>query len=57
MNTMNEKRYNIVRFFAPHLNKPSEVREQGLTLEEAQHHCSRPSTRKEGQWFDGYTER
>jgi hypothetical protein len=50
--------YKIVRFFAPHLNKkPRAVRgKRRLTLEEAQAHCKDPSTRREGQWFDGYTE-
>lgn len=48
--------YKIVRYYAPHLNRESEVIDTGLTLEEAQEHCSRDDTRKEGEWFDGYTE-
>jgi len=46
--------YSIVRFYAPHLNKSSRVIKRGLTLEEAQEHCKRPETRRDGEWFDGY---
>lgn len=46
--------YKIVRFYAPHLNKSNRVIQRGLTLEEAQEHCKNPSTRKAGEWFDGY---
>ena len=48
------KTYSIVRFYAPHLNKSSRVIQRGLTLEEAQEHCKRPETRRDGEWFDGY---
>lgn len=48
--------YSIVRFYAPHLQRESEVQQTGLTLEEAQEHCKDPDTREEGRWFDGYTE-
>jgi beta-lactamase class D len=50
--------YKIVRQYAPHLDRRSHtVRgKTGLTLEQAQAHCSDPKTRKAGQWFDGYTE-
>jgi hypothetical protein len=48
--------YSIVRFYAPGQNKSSRVIRRGLSLEEAQSHCKHPSTRKEGEWFDGYTE-
>lgn len=47
-----EKTYRIVRF---HQNAPREVREERLTLEEAQAHCQDESTHGEG-WFDGYEE-
>tara|TARA_Y100000289_G_C3837293_1_gene106685 strand:+ start:101 stop:256 length:156 start_codon:yes stop_codon:yes gene_type:complete len=46
--------YKIVRFYAPHLNKSNRVIQRGLTLEQAQEHCKNPSTRKAGEWFDGY---
>ena len=59
------KTYSIVRSY---FNGPSRVIERGLTLEEAQAHCSDPNTssstgtnpgakartKKLGPWFDGY---
>ena len=47
--------YKIVRFYAPHLDKPSKVIKRGLTETEAQEHCSREDTHGDG-WFDGYDE-
>lgn len=46
------KTYRIVRF---HLKGAREIIATGLTLEEAQEHCSRDDTRGDG-WFDGYEE-
>ena len=46
--------YKIIRFFADS-NKSSKVQKSGLTLEEAQAHCSLESTHEDGVWFDGYT--
>jgi hypothetical protein len=48
--------YKIVRLYYPHLERQSRTIKRGLTLEQAQAHCSNPKTRKEGEWFDGYTE-
>jgi len=48
--------YNIVRFYAPHIDKPNRVVLRGLTLEQAQSHCRDPKTRQDGEWFEGYTE-
>jgi beta-lactamase class D len=50
--------YKIVRHYAPHLNRKRQtVRgKTGLTLEQAKRHCNDPSTRRAGEWFDGYTE-
>ena len=52
--------YKIVRFFRD-INIVKEDRETGLTLEEAQDHCSRDDTSEKDDngevvWFDGYTE-
>ena len=48
--------YNIVRSYAPHLDRKNRIIQKGLTLEQAQAHCRNPKTRKDGEWFDGYTE-
>ena len=44
--------YKIVRFRFNGLNR---VIKRGLTLEQAQEHCRRESTRGDN-WFDGYEE-
>lgn len=46
--------YKIVRFYRNGRNP--KVMRKGLTLREAQEHCSDPKTHKEGVWFDGYDE-
>ena len=46
------KTYKIIRF---HMDKPQRVIYRGLSLEEAQEHCSQEDTHGE-RWFDGYTE-
>lgn len=46
------RRYKIIRFRQHGENK---VVMRGLTLQEAQAHCSSEKTHGEG-WFDGYTE-
>jgi len=46
--------YKIVRFRFDE-NPSQEVRETGLTLEEAQAHCQDDATHGDG-WFDGYDE-
>jgi len=46
------KTYKIVRF---RFNDASRIVKRGLTLEEAQAHCSREDTRGDS-WFDGYEE-
>jgi hypothetical protein len=48
--------YKIIRFYAPHIDKPNRTVMRGLTLEAAQAHCKDPATRKDGEWFDGYDE-
>jgi len=42
--------YKIIRF---RFNQGRRTIKGGLTLEEAQAHCSSPKTKGEG-WFDGY---
>ena len=60
--------YKIIRFYQDRYG--SRTIETGLTLQEAQAHCSDPetssstcttpaakrTTRRNGEWFDGYTE-
>jgi hypothetical protein len=53
--------YKILRYrkpsFSPSgriLTRRPRVIQRGLTLEQAQAHCSRPET-KGKDWFDGYT--
>lgn len=46
--------YKIIRFYRD--ETPSKKMFEGLSLEEAQEHCSREDTYKEGVWFDGYAE-
>ena len=61
--------YKIIRFYY-NTNISKRTIQTGLTLEEAQGHCNDPETssstaigakaaritRRNGQWFDGYTE-
>jgi hypothetical protein len=49
-----EPRYSIKRFYHPDLDRRNRIIKRGLTLEEAQEHCSDPKTAKEGVYFDGY---
>lgn len=49
------KTYRIDRCYGPELNKPRETLIRGLTLAQAQEHCSRDDTHGDG-WFDAYYE-
>ena len=49
-------KYKIVRFYANPNKRPRATGVKYETLKEAQAHCKRPDTRKEGEWFDGYTD-
>ena len=44
--------YRIIRFYRDDGRRPRTIK-QGLTLAEAQAHCSREDTHGPG-WFDGY---
>jgi len=48
--------YKIVRTYHPSQQQESEVIDTGLSLSEAQAHCSDPATREPGVYFDGYFE-
>lgn len=48
----NEELYKVVCFYRDG-EKPAEIVKMGLTLEQAQFHCSRPDTDGDG-WFHGY---
>lgn len=51
--------YKVRRFYRDDDERNGEVVATGLTLEEAQAHCSRDDTRGDGvdgPWFDGYDE-
>ena len=52
----NFNKYKIIRFTFDD-NRPDNhtVNKTGLTEKEAQEHCQREDTRKEGVWFHGYT--
>ena len=53
---MENRTFKIVRFYAPDMCKENRVIKTGLTEAEAQAHCQRADTRKEGVYFDGYTD-
>ena len=46
--------FRIIRFYHPRLDRRPRTIKTGLTEAEAQEHCSRPDTRKEAAYFDGY---
>jgi hypothetical protein len=50
--------YKILRFYKIKKGKERQpkVIKKGITLREAQIHCSDSRTKKEGEWIDGYQE-
>lgn len=68
LHEMDAMTYKIVRYYADH-SKSRRTIETGLTLDEAHEHCNDPqscsktgtnkaalqTTRRNGDWFDGYT--
>ncbi len=47
--------YRIIRFYHPDTGKDNKRMSSGHTLEQAQAHCQDPRSKKEGEYFDGYT--
>ena len=45
--------YRVIRFYRADGKRPRTIT-NGLTLAEAQAHCQRSDTRKDGVYFDGY---
>ena len=50
-----KKKYKVVKYFKDKPGK-QQVMSRGMSLDEAKSYCSRPETKKEGEWFCGYTE-
>jgi hypothetical protein len=48
------KTYKIIRFYRK--SSRQKVIRRGLSLAEAQAHCSDPSSKKDGVWFDGFAQ-
>ena len=46
--------FRIVRFYHPRLERRPRTLKNRLTETEAQAHCARPDTCREGVYFDGY---
>ena len=46
-------KYKIIRFYVTGRKRTIK---RGLSLDEARAHCKDPKTRKDGVYFDGYTE-
>jgi hypothetical protein len=46
--------YTIKRYYSE-LGKPPRTIKKGVSLAEAQEHCSKASTIKKFEWFDGFT--
>ncbi len=55
--TCSRARFKIVRMYRAFDRPSTPVRgKSDLTLSEAQAHCKDPGSRKDGVWFDGYTQ-
>lgn len=46
--------YRIIRYYAD-LRKKPRVMARGFSLEDARKHCSKPTSKKEGVWFEGFS--
>jgi hypothetical protein len=48
----NEGSYSIYRYY---INGDKKLIKKYVSLIDAQKHCNDPKTKKDGKWFDGYT--
>ena len=48
-----DQTYCIIRFYAPHIDKPNKTVQTGLTRQEAKDHCSLDSSSC-SEWFEGF---
>jgi hypothetical protein len=50
------KMYQIIRYYAPHLKRPNKIMTKNLNRAQAEAWCMSKTTRKDGEYFDGFQE-